>query len=129
MTERRVLQAVRRGAKGCPRFKTGAFKLGCLMSLDKESDLLYEIKISVNNRIYVDEEALYKMPADKLSPRNNKIFKTKAVRTEGADILVEYRNGKRGTNPALMCIRSAAILPQMLTKIPRETEEEQQVYV
>lgn len=123
-----ITGAVRGGSKGCPRFKTGAFKLGCLKSLDEESDLLYEIKISVNNRIYVEEEALYKMPADRLSPRTNKIFKTKTVRTEGADILVEYRNGKRGTNPALVCIRSAAILPQMLTKIPRETEEEQQVY-
>ena len=62
------------------------------MSLDEESDLLYEIKISVNNRIYVEEEALYKMPSDRLSPRTNKIFKTKAVKTEGADILVEYGN-------------------------------------
>ncbi len=120
--------AVRGGAKGCPRFKTGAFKLGCLVSLDSESDLLYEIKISVNNRIYVEEEALYKMPVDQLSPRVNKVFKTKAVRSGGADVLVEYRNGRRGTNPALICIRTAAILPQMFTKIPRETEEERQVH-
>lgn len=120
--------AVRGGAKGCPRFKTGAFKLGCLVSLDSESDLLYEIKISVNNHIYVEEEALYKMPVDQLSPRVNKVFKTKAVRSGGADVLVEYRNGRRGTNPALICIRTAAILPQMFTKIPRETEEERQVH-
>ncbi len=120
--------AVRGGAKGCPRFKTGAFKLGCLVSLDSESDLLYEIKISVNNRIYVEEEALYKMPVDQLSPRVNKVFKTKAVRSGGADVLVEYRNGRRGTNPALICIRTAAILPQMFMKIPRETEEERQVH-
>ncbi len=108
--------AVRGGAKGCPRFKTGAFKLGCLVSLDSESDLLYEIKISVNNRIYVEEEALYKMPVDQLSPRVNKVFKTKAVRSGGADVLVEYRNGRRGTNPALICIRTAAILPRCSRK-------------
>lgn len=122
------IAAVRGGAKGCPRFKTGAFKLGCLVSLDSESDLLYEIKISVNNHIYVEEEALYKMPVDQLSPRVNKVFKTKAVRSGGADVLVEYRNGRRGTNPALICIRTSAILPQMFAKIPRETEEERQVH-
>ena len=116
---------VRGGSKGCPRFKTNAFKLGCLVSFDNDADLLYEIKIGVNNRIYVEEEALYKMPLNKLTPRVNKIFKSKATKSGGADIKVKYKNGKRGTNPDMICVRTSAILPQMLTKLPRDTEEEQ----
>lgn len=117
--------AVRGGSKGCPRFKTNAFKLGCLVSYDENTDLLYEIKIGVNGRIYVEEESLYKMPINRLTPRVNKIFKSKATKSDGADIKVEYKNGRRGTNPDLICVRTAAILPQMLTKLPNETEEEQ----
>ena len=54
----------------------------------------------------------------------NKIFKTKEAKNEGADIKVEYKNGKRGTNPDVVCVRSSAILSQMLAKLPRDTEEE-----
>lgn len=116
--------AVRGGSKGCPRFKTSAFKLGCLISFDDETDLLYEIKINVGNRIYVEEEALYRMPIDKLAPKTNKVFKTKATKLDGADIKVAYKNGKRGTDPDVVCIRTSAILPQMLSKLPQDTEEE-----
>ncbi len=117
---------VRGGSKGCPRFKTSAFKLGCLVSYDKDIDLLYEIKIGVNGRVCVEEESLYKMPVDKLTPKtnSNKIFKSKATKYDGADVKVEYKNGKRGTNPDVICIRTAAILPQMLAKLSRDTEEE-----
>lgn len=116
---------VRGGSKGCPRFKTNAFKLGCLVSFDEDTDLLYEIRIGVNSRIYVEEEALYKMPVDKLTPRKDKIFKSKASKLDGADIKVEYKNGKRGTNPDMICVRTAAILPQMIAKFPRDTEDGQ----
>ena len=117
---------VRGGSKGCPRFKTNAFKLGCLVSFADDIDLLYEIKIGMNGRIFVEEESLYKMVPDKLAPRvsANKIFKTKTAKTGEADIKVEYHNGKRGTNPDMVCIKTAAILPQMLAKLPRDTEEE-----
>jgi predicted ATPase len=117
--------AVRGGSKSCARFKTNAFKLGCLLSYDEESDLLYEIKIGINGRIYVEEEALYMMPSDQLQPRKNKILKTKSSQT--ADIKVEYKNGKKGPNPDLICVRTAAVLPQMLNRIPRETDDEKMV--
>lgn len=118
---------IRGGSKGCPRFKTNAFKLGCLVSFDKDTDLLYEIKIGVNNHIYIDEEALYKMPLDKLTPRTNKIFRSKAAKSDGTDIKVEYNNGKRGTNPDIICVRTSSILPQILTKLPRDTEEQRSI--
>ncbi len=118
---------VRGGSKGCPRFRTNAFKLGCLVSFDEDTDLLYEIKIGVNNHVYVDEESLYKMPADKLTPRTNKVFRSKAAKTDGEEIKVEYSNGKKGSNQDIICIRTSAVLPQMLAKLPRGAEEQKSV--
>ncbi len=114
---------VRGGSKSCPRFRTNAFKLGCLVFFDDQTDLLYEVKINVNSRIYIEEEALYRMPPDRISPKINKVFKSKAVKSGGADIKVEYTNGKRGKNPDLVCVRTSAILPQMLVRMPQDTEE------
>lgn len=36
---------VRGGSHGCTRFKTNAFKLGCLVDYSETNDLLYEIKV------------------------------------------------------------------------------------
>jgi len=41
---------------------------------------------------------------------------------ESGDIKVEYRNGKRGTNPDIVCIRTVSILSQMKSKLPENTE-------
>lgn len=46
---------VRGGSRGCVRFKTSAFKLGCLIDWTENKDLLYEIKIGVNGRIVIEE--------------------------------------------------------------------------
>lgn len=110
---------IRGGSKGCCRFKTSAFKLGCLVNLDDTWDLLYEIKIGVGNRIYVEEESLRKMLNGRISGGGQKIFKTKeAASKESGDIKVEYNNGKPGMNPDITCIRSSAIIAQMKTKMP-----------
>ena len=52
---------IRGGSKSCCRFKTSAFKLGCLIDLDEKYDLYYYIKISTNKKVWVEEEALYKV--------------------------------------------------------------------
>lgn len=113
---------VRGGSRGCPRFKTSAFKLGCLVSFDDDTDILYEIKISVENRIYIEEEALYQMPVDRLEPKTNIIFKTKAAKPDEVDIKTAYRNDTQETD--VVCTRTSAILPQMLTKLPQDAEEQ-----
>lgn len=118
---------VRGGSRGCARFKTSAFKLGCLIDWTENKDLLYEIKIGVNGQIAIEEEGLYLVNANTLGPKSNKIFKTKATERDRAEIKVEYRNGKRGMNPDTICVRSQAILPQMLGKIGRESEEEREI--
>lgn len=116
--------AIRGGSQGCTRFKTNAFKLGCLIDYDAEYDLLYEIKIGVNGKVVVEDEAMYRVQKDKLGPKRDKIFKTKSVSQDRTDIKVEYKNGKKGTNPDVICVRTSAILPQIVSKIPRDTSEE-----
>lgn len=90
------------------------------MDLDEEFDLDYAIKIKVTDRIYVEEESLYKV---RNNQKKNKsmIFKTKALESkESGDIKVAYKNGKSGQNPDVQCIRSSSIIAQMATKMPSD---------
>ena len=112
---------VRGGSRGCARFKTNAFKLGCLIDLDDTNDLLYEIKIGVGDRVGIEEEGLYLVKRDTFGP------KTKKAEDGRAEIKVQYKNGMRGNDPDTICIRSSAILPQMVVKMGRDTEEEKAI--
>lgn len=114
---------IRGGSNSCCRFKTTAFRLGCLVDLDEEYDLSYDIKISVSDKIYIEEERLYKIRNNQTDRRTGKIFKTKSpISKESGDIKVEYSNGIQGRNPDITCIRTSSILAQMQTKMPRDTE-------
>ena len=115
--------SVRGGSKGCPRFKTNAFKLGCLVSFDEDTDFLYEIEIGVEDSVYIKEEALYKMPVDKLEPKSNVIFKI------GTEIDVIYKNEKPGRKTKSSFIRTSAILPQMLSIFLEKAEEKTDEYI
>lgn len=117
---------VRGGSKACSRFKTASFKVGCLIDLDEEYDLLYEIKIGTSKRIMVSEESLYKVENGKTSHMGEKIFKTKDRNEDSGDIKVEYRNGKRGMNPDIVCIRTASVLSQLPGKLPDQTETDKE---
>ena len=105
---------VRGGSRGCARFKTSAFKLGCLISLDDNYDLLYEMKVGGGERVGIEEEGLYLVKCDELGPKGNKIFKTKKVEDGGND-------------PDTFCVRSSAILPQMVLKMRRDSEKEKKI--
>ena len=118
---------VRGGSRGCARFKTNAFKLGCLIDLDETNDLFYEIKIGVGDRVGIEEEGLYLVKRDTFGPKTNKIFKTKKAETGRVEIKVQYKNGMRGNDPDTICIRSSAILPQMVVKMGRDTDEEKTI--
>lgn len=118
---------VRGGSRGCARFKTSAFKLGCLISLDDNYDLLYEMKVGVGERVGIEEEGLYLVKCDELGPKGNKIFKTKKVEDGRAEIKVQYKNGDVGNDPDTFCVRSSAILPQMGLKMRRDSEKEKKI--
>lgn len=120
---------VRGGSRGCARFKTNAFKLGCLIDMDDKKDLLYEIKIGVGDRVVIEEEGLYLVKKDSLGPKTNKIFKTKKAESGCAEIKVQYKNGSIGNDPDMLCVRSNAILPQMVGKMRRDTKEERETIV
>lgn len=120
---------VRGGSRGCARFKTNAFKLGCLIDLNDKKDLLYEIKIGVGERVTIEEEGLYLVKKDTLGPKSNKIFKTKKTELGRAEIKVQYKNGSIGNDPDMLCVRSTAILPQMVGKMRRDTEDERETVV
>lgn len=120
---------VRGGSRGCARFHTSAFKLGCLIDLDDKRDLLYEIKIGTGDRVFVEEEGLYLVKKDALQPKNNKIFKTKKTEVGRVEVKVQYKNGSIGNDPDMICVRSSAILPQMVGKMRRDTEEEREIVV
>lgn len=120
---------VRGGSRGCARFKTNAFKLGCLIDMDDKKDLLYEIKIGVGDRVVIEEEGLYLVKKDSLGPKTNKIFKTKKAESGCAEIKVQYKNGSTGNDPDMLCVRSNAILPQMVGKMRRDTKEERETIV
>lgn len=114
---------IRGGSKSCCRFRQSKFRLGCVIDWDECCDLMYDIKIKVGKRIYVEEERLYKVSNDRDSEHSTKIFKTKAAPEDSGDIKVEYNNGKRGKNPDITCMRNASIIAQMQTKMSREEPE------
>lgn len=119
---------VRGGSRGCARFNTSAFKLGCLIDLDEKRDLFYELKIGVEDRLGIEEEGLYLVKKDSIE-RSNKIFKTKKVESGRAEIKVQYKNGNVGNDPDMICVRSSAVLPQMAVKMRRDTDEERETVI
>lgn len=117
---------IRGGSSSCCRFKEHSFKLGCLIDLDKNYDLYYFIRISIKKRVWVEEEALYKVLNGNLNlGEGEKIFKTKKANKDSGDIKAEYNNKKKGKNPDIMCMRVSSVLAQLKSKLPQETEYDQ----
>lgn len=115
---------IRGGAKGCCRYGSSSFLLGCTMNLDDRHDLLYRIRIGVAGRIAVDEESLYLVKKAQLDAQNGTVvFKALANNTNSSDIVVEYNNGKRGKNPECKAIRSMSVLSQMQGRLPTTIEK------
>lgn len=110
-----VDSGIRGGSRGCVRFGRQSFTLACEISLT-DAAYYYEISIQVAPHIYVKSEGMYQ-GADK---HGTLIFETKEANENSADIWVTYNNAKRGKNPDMKCIRTMAILPQMLGKWPEE---------
>lgn len=118
---------IRGGSKSCCRFKTSSFKIGCLVDLDEDYDLYYYIKISTGKRVWVEEEALYKVKNGRTEATGGeKIFKTRSVAGESGDIRVEYNDKNRGRNPYILCMRVSSVLAQLKTKLPQNSERDRE---
>lgn len=119
---------IRGGSAACCRFKTTSFKLGCLIDLDDQYDLLYYIRISTSKRVWVEEEGLYKVENGKTTiAGGEKIFKTKAVSSkDSGDIRAEYNDKKTGRNPDIICMRVSSVLAQLRSKLPQNTRRDEE---
>lgn len=119
---------IRGGSGACCRFKTTSFKLGCLIDLDEQYDLLYYIRISTSKRVWIEEEGLYKVRNGKITGAGGeKIFKTKAVSSrDSGDIRAEYNDKKTGRNPDIICMRVSSVLAQLKSKLPQNTERDKE---
>lgn len=109
---------VRGGSKGCARFKSDYFGLGCLVSFDDSVELRYEIEISVNQRVAIRKELLTEVRGKK----EKTMFYTKEVTADSGDITVSCNNGKRGKNPDVSCIRFSSVISQIISKLSTETK-------
>lgn len=120
--------SIRGGAKGCCRYGSSSFVLGCSLDWDEDFDLLYRIKIGVASRVTVDEESLYLVRNAKTDAINGrKVFKAYVSAEESGDILVEYSNGKRGKNPICRTNRNMSVLSQMQSRLPSDAENYEQM--
>lgn len=115
---------IRGGGKGCCRFNSTYFRLGCLINYNEECDLKYMVEIKVMERTLIQTESLHEIRIDSDS---RMLFKTKEPGKESGDIRVTYNNGSRGKNPDLLCIRVSSVLSQIPTKLPQDTEAGRQI--
>lgn len=115
--------SIRGGAKGCCRYGSSFFVLGCTLDWDADYDLLYRIRIGVGSRVTVDEESLYLVRNAKTDAVNGKkIYKASVNTVESGDIVVEYSNGKRGKNPVCRVNRNMSVLSQMQSRLPSDAD-------
>lgn len=115
--------SIRGGAKGCCRYGSTSFVLGCSLDWDADYDLLYRIRIGVGSRVTVDEESLYLVRNAKTDAVNGrKVYKASASAEESGDIVVEYSNGKRGKNPVCRVNRNMSVLSQMQSRLPSDAD-------
>lgn len=107
---------VRGGAKGCCRFESDYFGLGCTVQYNDTTDLEYRIKIEVNDRIMISEERLSEISNNEVKP----MYYTKVSDKQSGDITVACNNGQKGRNPDITCIRFSSIISQLATKLPQD---------
>lgn len=107
---------VRGGAKGCCRFESNYFVLGCTVQYNDTIDLEYRIKIEVNERIIISEERLSEISKDEVK----QMFYTKTADKQSGDITVACNNGQKGRNLDITCVRFASIISQLATKLPQD---------
>ena len=107
---------VRGGAKGCCRFESNYFGLGCTVQYNDTTDLEYRIKIEVNERIMVSEERLSEISNNEVKS----MYYTKFSDKQSGDIAVACNNGQKGRNPDITCIRFSSIISQLATKLPQD---------
>jgi len=105
---------VRGGAKGCCRFDSDYFILGCLVHYDNRVDIEYKVKIKVTDKILVCRESM-----SVISNNTKKhMFITREANEQSTEIEVDYYFGNASSS-SISCVRSSAIISQITTKLPQ----------
>ena len=107
---------IRGGAKGCCRFESNYFVLGCTVQYSDEVDLQYRVKINVDSRIMIGEEQLQEINKKEYKT----LYHTKISDEKSDDIIVIYNNGQKGKSSDIVCTRLASIISQIATKLPQD---------
>lgn len=107
---------VRGGSQRCCRFQSTSFTLGCLIDLDEENDLLYRIRIKVQDQVSLDSESLFIVPNGCMSTADagDRIFSTEPLEEERSKLIqVSIRHDRQGADLLLNCARDTAVLHQL----------------
>lgn len=92
-------------------------------------ELVYELSIAVEERIFVEREILKEVRvSEKQRRRERALFQTVPGRTPSGDISVEYDNGKRGPNPRFECLKFVSVLSQAGARLPSKTNAEKHIH-
>lgn len=111
---------IRGGARGCCRFDTAFFKLGCTVQYDEISDLYYEVKINTQSGIYVEDESLVEL-------RDGCEYQLYSVgRTDTDQVNVCY-SSESNENVELICVNTMSIISQLVAKLPQESSHTREI--
>ncbi|MCD8022178.1 MAG: ATP-binding protein, partial [Lachnospiraceae bacterium] len=110
---------IRGGSRGCCRFETSHFILGCLVQYDANTDLKYMIDIQVTDEPRVAEESLYKISED---GESEFLFKTENIDKKEEEMKTIWNNGRAEERATVICVRQSSVMSQVMAKIPQESE-------
>lgn len=111
--------SIRGGSKGCCRFLTDNFQLGCLVGVD-DIDLRYDIEITTADRVMVSMERLHLIDEEK--GKSYFLFESRNVTKESDDISVVWNNEECENDPHINCSRLSTVISQLVSKIPQDLE-------
>lgn len=109
--------SIRGGSRGCCRFNSSSFCLGCLVQYDDAIDLKYMVEIKVADRTVIGLENLYKVDYREGEPQL--LFATQEMQRSSEEVKVLW-NCNTG---AIKCSPFSAIISQIVAKLPQEEEE------
>ncbi len=109
---------IRGGARGCCRFESDYFILGCTVGYDESIDLEYRIKIKVKDRIVVGWERMSEI-AD---GEEKVLFCTKSEGECEENFVVTCLDTEKEISQDIICVRFYSVISQIAAKLPQSEE-------
>ena len=109
---------IRGGARGCCRFETDYFVLGCTVGYDEDTDLEYRIKIKVKDRIVTAWERMSEIIDGEVRP----LFCTRDDDGCAENLIVTCLGREKEISQDISCIRFYSVISQIAAKLPQSEE-------